>query len=92
MLIKDTANTTTGTILTPSGEIAQKPTMLLSDDDARLLREYKKFLQRHGLRETLYCNTCFEGNLNDGLRAFVTDGQILFECRHRMLFHQGQSF
>jgi hypothetical protein len=26
------------------------------------------------------------------MRAFVRDDQILLECRHRMIFHQGQTF
>jgi hypothetical protein len=92
MLTKGNGNVTTGTILNADGEPATKPTVLLSADEARLLREYKKFLHSHGLRETLHCNTCFSGDLSDGMRDFVTDGQIMWECRHRILFHQGQSY
>lgn len=92
MLIKDNANVTDGTILNADGSVANKPTQLLSAETARVLRAYKKFLAAHGLREALYCNECFSGNLSDGMRAHVTDSQIMFECRHRMLFHQGQSF
>jgi hypothetical protein len=92
MLIKPNTDVVEGSILTPEGEVASKPTLLLSTDEARLLRQYKKFLAAHGLREAVYCNTCFESNLDDGMRAFVTDGQILFECRHRMIFFQGASY
>lgn len=92
MIVKDNANVTEGTILQADGSIANKPTRILSSEDAKVLRAYKKFLEAHGLREALYCNECFSGNLSDGMRAHVTDGQILFECRHRMLFFQGQSY
>lgn len=83
---------TTGTILTPDGELAQKPTQLLSQTDAELLRQYKKFLERHGLREALYCNACWDRSLSDGIRAFVTDAQILIDCRCKMRFYMGQTF
>jgi hypothetical protein len=92
MLIKDNANVTVGAIVSPDGEVVSKPTVLLSADDAALLRQYKKFLMKHGIREAVFCNQCFSGNLSDGMRAHTTDGQIMWECRHRMLFHQGQSF
>ena len=91
--IKTNTGVTAGAILDAHGEVVGKPTQVLTSDEARLLREYKKFLLTHGMREALYCNDCFAGNLDhDGMRAHVTDGQIMFECRHRMLFYQGQSF
>lgn len=83
---------TTGTIVAPDGTIATRPTQILSPDEAELLRAYKKFLHARGIREAWYCNTCWDGDRSDGMRAFVTDGQILAECRCRMLFYQGQSF
>lgn len=81
-----------GAIVGPNGEVLNKPTQILTSEEAALLRRYKKFLLARGLKETLHCNTCFEGNLADGMRAFVTDGNMLLECRHRMLWYQGQSF
>lgn len=92
MLLKPNTNVTEGAIVGPDGSVINKPTVILSADEARLLRQYKKFLQKYGIRETVFCNQCFEGNLSDGMRAFVTDSQVMWECRHRMLFHQGQSF
>ena len=68
------------------------PTLVLTSEEAALLRLYKKFLHSHGLREAVYCNTCFQGNLSDGMEAFVRDDEILFRCRHRLLYHKGQSF
>lgn len=90
--IQTNSDVTSGTIVDADGNVLNKPTVILSKEEAELLRSYKKFLQKRGLREALFCNTCWQGDLSDGLKAFVTDGQILFECRHRMLFYQGQTF
>ena len=81
-----------GTIITPDGEVATKPTILLDHEEAALLRLYKKFLAKRGLREALYCNACWDGNREDGCRAHVTDAQIVIDCRCTLRFHQGQSF
>lgn len=90
--IQTNSDVTTGTIVDKDGNVLNKPTVILSKEEAELLRNYKKFLQKRGLREAIYCNTCWQGDLADGIDAFVTDGQILFKCRHRMLFYQGQSY
>ena len=92
MLVRPNSDVVIGAIVSPDGEVLNKPTVLLSKDEAELLRNYKKFLQRRGLREAIYCNHCWQGDLSDGMDAFVTDGQILFKCRHRLLFYQGQTF
>ncbi len=83
------SETTTGTIIDPQGNVATRPTTVLSPREATLLRQYKKFLEKHHLREALYCNDCFEGNLADGCKAFVTDGQIGILCRCKMRVFQG---
>ena len=83
---------TSAQIVGPDGAVANKPALILDHNEAQLLRNYKKFLMKHGMREAVYCNDCWEGNRDDGMRAFVTDSQILFECRCRSLFHQGQTF
>ncbi|HEY3220327.1 MAG TPA: hypothetical protein VGJ80_06325 [Gemmatimonadales bacterium] len=93
VLLHPNTNVTTGTLIGPDGSVLNKPTTLLSDDDARLLRTYKKFLQRMGWREATYCNACFEGNLShDGMQVRVTDDQIVAICRHRMVYYGGQSY
>lgn len=92
MLVKDNAGVTTGTIVGPDGEVLSIPTRLFSADEAALLRQYKKLLQKYGLREALYCNECFTGNLSDGMDAHVRDTDILFKCRHRLLYYRGQTF
>lgn len=83
---------TDAALVGPDGSLANKPTILFDAEEAALLRRYKKLLAKHGLREALYCNACWEGNRSDGMRAFVRDDQILFECRCRTLFHQGQTY
>jgi hypothetical protein len=83
---------TEAVILDAHGEPTTRPTQILTSEEAALLRLYKKFLHSHGLREAVYCNTCFSGDLSDGMRAHVTDNQIMWECRHRLLFYQGSSY
>lgn len=91
-LLKPNTDTVEGAIVGPNGEVLSKPTQILTSEEAQVLRRYKKFLAARGMREALFCNECWSGNLGDGMRAHVTDGQIMFECRHRMLFYQGQSY
>ena len=88
-----------GTLRTPEGEVVV-PTFRLTDEDAALLRAYKKFLKRHELREALFCNSCalatdvgeaYHGQPH-GCEAHVTDTDILIKCRCRNRFHRGQSF
>jgi hypothetical protein len=89
VIVKGNGADTTGTIVTPEGEVATKPTVLLTTEEAELLRQYKKFLGKRNLREALYCQDCWNHNLEDGCRAFVTSSQILIECRCKMRFFQG---
>lgn len=80
------------TILAPDGSIANIPAVSLTPEDARLLRDYKKFLARHRLREALYCADCWEGDRHDGCDATVTDAQIGIRCRCRMRFYAGPTY
>lgn len=79
-------------VLGPNGSVATVPTVMLSDADAALLREYKKFLMRYHLREALYCNDCFAGEMSDGTEAQVTNSDIMIKCRCKLRLHQGQTF
>lgn len=79
------------TLIASDGTVLNAPALTMTTEEAKLLREYKKFLLRHGLKEALYCNSCFEQNRQDGTRAYVTPDQILIECRCRRLFYQGQT-
>ena len=78
------------TLVLPDGSIAQKANVRLTDEEARLLRQYKKFLTAHGFREGLFCNKCANvHNLDDGVRAGINDHSILIECRCQTLSHVG---
>lgn len=88
----DIASQTTAEIVGPDGELLTKPTTVLTQEDADLLRKYKKFLDARGLREALYCKACWDGDRHDGCKAFVTDSQIAIECRCSLRFYQGQSY
>ena len=72
-------------------DVEQK-TELLTDADAALLREYKRFLMKHGMRESLWCMRCEEHGRPPGLKAYVTDGKIDFECRCTVRRYRGQTF
>ena len=82
---------TNSLIVSPDGTAANYPTVLLSMEDAKLLREYKKFLLRMGLKEAVYCNSCYERNLSHGTEFFVTSDQIMIKCRCQVRFYQGQT-
>lgn len=83
---------TTGFILGPDGELAAIATIKFDAEDALLLRHYKRFLERHNLREALFCSACWTGNRNDHLQAFVTPNRIMFKCACTMRVFEGQTF
>lgn len=80
-------------ILDPSGRLATFRDRQLTQSDAELLRHYKKtFLERHGYREKLWCQKCGELELNEGVRAFVTDQKIGMTCRCTARHYNGQTY
>lgn len=79
-------------ILNPDGTVANVANVPITGADAMLLRQYKKFLQRMGLREALYCNDCWNGDRHDGCDAAVTDNQIIIKCRCTVRSHFGMTF
>lgn len=83
---------TASLILGPNGEPLSVPTVILDAKHARIIREYKKVLQELGLKEALYCDECWDRNVHHGLEARVTDGQIIFRCRCKLRFFQGQTY
>jgi len=92
MLIQPNTDVTAGSIVAPDGTVASRPTVMLTAEEAALLRQYKKFLAARGLREALYCNDCWSGDREDGCKAFVTDNQVGIFCRCRMRVHLGASY
>ena len=82
---------TTGQITTPSGELATKPTLILSGSELDIIRAYRDFLQRAQLEPELFCHDCFDGRRDSQAVYEVTPQQILIACRCRMRFGQGPS-
>lgn len=77
----------------PRGETTSVPALMLSDEQATLLREYKKkVLLPLGLREALFCNSCGNATLEDGCKSFVTNDQIGIICRCTQRLYLGQTF
>ena len=83
---------TKAVILAPDGSAATLSTLILTGEEAQLLRSYKKFLNRHGYKEALYCDRCWEQNLQHGTEAYVTDDTIGIRCRCRFTFFQGPTY
>ena len=85
-------NREVGMIVAPDGTPARVSAIQLDHSDAILLRQYKKLLQRYGLREALFCNTCWDGNISDGCDASVTDGNIIIKCRCSLRTYVGGTY
>lgn len=80
------------TVMGRDGQMYNVTPIELSHDEALILRQYKKFLRRHGLREALYCQSCWNGDRHDGCEAHVTDSEIGIACRCRLRHYHGQTF
>lgn len=83
---------TTATIYAPDGTQANLPTLVMTAEDAALLRSYKQWLLRNGYKEALYCSRCWESNLAHGTEAFVTTDRIGIRCRCRFTYFQGPTY
>ena len=57
----------------------------LTPTEVAMLREYKKFLLKYRLRESLRCQDCFEANRDDGFQFGVNDERMFAHCRCRIL-------
>lgn len=73
--------------------IEQLPHESFDAEELLLLANYKKFLQRRGYKEALYCNRCWESNLEHGCEAHVkTNGltvEAMIRCRCRVAYAKG---
>jgi len=76
-------------LVSPDGTLLNRAEEPITSAEVQLLRLYKRFLHGRGLREALYCQRCFDGNRFDGMRAAVTEGNVLLECRCRRLTFTG---
>lgn len=83
---------TKATIVAPDGSLAHYPTIVLTGEEAKLLREYRKFKDRHRIKEANYCSDCWDGNRQDGMEGYVTPDKIFIRCRCRALFFNGPTY
>ena len=81
------------TVTDEQGNRSDVQAVQLSDEQATILREYKKkVLLPLGLKEALFCNQCGHATMEDGCKSFVTDSDIGIFCRCTMRHYKGQSF
>jgi hypothetical protein len=65
---------------------------LMLPSTALMLRQYRKFLNRHALREALYCQACEQSERHGGTSANVLDDKIEIVCRCTRRFFRGKSY
>jgi hypothetical protein len=86
-------STADATVTDQHGNRSEVRGLALSDEQAKILREYKKkVLLPLGLREALFCGSCGNASLEDGCKSFVTDSDIGIFCRCTMRHYKGQTF
>lgn len=76
-------------ILIPSYESPTKVSAEFDDDEARVIRRYKRLVQKYGLTVPHICNLCREGGLDYALLIRVNEKEVLFECPHRKIEYTG---
>jgi hypothetical protein len=79
------------TLLTPHGAVVMRE-QTIAQGDAELLRRYKKFLLKYGMKEALWCVRCAADGRPDGLRASVMDDKIEMACRCTVRRYRGQTY
>ena len=81
------------TLYDANGTPTELPHEPLSDDELKLLHEYKRFLAKRGYREAVYCNRCWDRSLDDGTEFKVqTSGltvEAIIRCRCRTAYGKG---
>ncbi len=63
-----------------------------SPDEARLIRQYKRLLQAHGLGATHWCRECQREDRDFELRIQANDAYVVFECPHKKIEFRGQTY
>jgi hypothetical protein len=62
-----------------------------SPDDARILRDFQKLLERYQLGYRLGCKVCLAEGLDSEMSGGISANKIAFACKHRMLSFVGQT-
>ncbi len=83
---------TQGTIVGVDGEVLQRPTKLISPDEATLVRSYFKFvIGILRLEPEFLCADCFDGTQESAATYDINEQQIVIVCRCSLRFHQGET-
>jgi len=84
------ADRTKGLLFDEHGQPASLPTVLMSRDEAQILRQYARFLHDRRLSVSYYCRGCWNGRTTaDPLMVKISPGQVVFTCRCRIRYWQG---
>lgn len=76
-------------ILSPDGSVVNKPTAILTPQEAEIFRAYQKIKAKYQFTEANFCQKCWNQTREDGMRGHVTAGEIALECRCRTLVYRG---
>ena len=80
------------TLKDADGALLNRPTEVLSAEDARMIRAAAKALRKRRFRMLIRCDACFEDHRQqDGMRGEITRSHIALECRCRYLTFNGET-
>lgn len=81
---------TTTTLFGPNGErLDERPTTLLTVEDAALIRNYYYMLLKAGLEFEVFCRTCGHETREDQAQYKIDDEQVIILCGCSALYHKG---
>ena len=73
------------------GSLLSRPTITLSQVEARAIRAAARSLRGKRFRMTIRCDACFEASRGDGMRGEINARFIALECRCRFLRFTGET-
>ena len=78
-----------GQIVTPDGEVANRPATIIGADAAAILRNYFYWTLLNQLEPELFCNTCYNGTRESKAVHHVTESEIQIICGCSIRFFRG---
>lgn len=84
---------TIGQLITAGVPVAVQ-TVLLSDQDAKILRQYGRMLEDRNLEARRWCRQCWQNRLADEtvIQEQMSEAQIVLACRCMIRFFQGTRY
>lgn len=82
---------TTGTVIATDGTPTEKPTRILSSEEAQILRGYFYWALKAQLEPELACGDCFDFTRGSKATYEITEQQIVIICGCAIRFFQGPS-